>query len=37
MQLNAIFGKQGPMTSVKGVIHCSIALTFVFVALLQFV
>jgi uncharacterized membrane protein len=37
LQLNAIFGKQGPMTSVKGVIHCSIALTFVFVALLQFV
>ncbi|MFQ3324124.1 MAG: putative membrane protein [Pseudomonadales bacterium] len=37
LQINAVIGKQGPMTSVKGVIHCSIALTFVFVALLQFV
>ena len=24
---NALFGKQGPMTTVKGVIHCGIALT----------
>ena len=37
LQLNAIFGKTGPMTTVKGVIHCSIALTVVFVGLLQFV
>ncbi len=37
LQANAIFGKTGPMTTVKGVIHCSIALTVVFVALLQFV
>ena len=27
LQANALFGKTGPMTSVKGVIHCSIALT----------
>ncbi len=37
LELNAIFGKTGPMTSVKGVIHCSIGLTVVIVALLQFV
>tara|TARA_R110002167_G_scaffold37645_20_gene117954 strand:+ start:1995 stop:2648 length:654 start_codon:yes stop_codon:yes gene_type:complete len=37
LELNAIFGKTGPMTTVKGVIHCSIALTLVMVALLQFV
>ena len=27
LEVNAIFGKQGPMTSVKGVIHCGVALT----------
>lgn len=37
LQLNAIFGKTGPMTTVKGVIHCSIALAAVMLALLQFV
>ncbi|MGK0498545.1 MAG: putative membrane protein [Oceanicoccus sp.] len=37
LQANAIFGKIGPMASVKGVIHCSIALTVVCLALLQFV
>ncbi len=37
LELNAIFGKTGPMTTVKGVIHCSIALSVVFLALLQFV
>lgn len=37
LQINAVVGKQGPMTSVKGVIHCSIALTVVCLALLQFV
>ena len=37
LELNAIFGKTGPMTTVKGVIHCSIALTAVMLALLQFV
>ena len=29
LEANAIFGKQGPMTTVNGVIGCSIALTFV--------
>ncbi len=37
LEINAIVGKQGPMTSVKGVIHCSIALTVVCLGLLQFV
>ena len=36
LQANALFGKTGPMTSVKGVIHCSIALTAVLWALLAF-
>ncbi len=27
LEANAIFGKQGPMTSVKGVIHCGVGLT----------
>jgi len=27
LELNALFGKTGPMTTVRGVIHCSIALT----------
>lgn len=27
LELNALFGKMGPMASVKGVVHCSIALT----------
>ncbi|MEE8056245.1 MAG: urate hydroxylase PuuD [Pseudomonadales bacterium] len=37
LQANAMFGKVGPMASVKGVIHCSVALTVVCLALLQFV
>ena len=37
LQLNAIFGKTGPMTTVKGVVHCSIGLTVVILALLQIV
>ncbi len=37
LEANAIFGKQGPMTSVKGVIHCSLALTVVLAALLAYV
>lgn len=37
LEANAIVGKIGPMASVKGVIHCSIALTVVCLALLQFV
>ncbi|MBX2807509.1 MAG: urate hydroxylase PuuD [Cellvibrionaceae bacterium] len=36
LQANAVFGKQGPLTSIKGVIHCSLALTAVMVALLYF-
>ncbi len=36
LEANALFGKTGPITSVKGVIHCSIALTVVFWALLSF-
>ncbi|QFU76689.1 antitermination protein NusG [Halioglobus maricola] len=37
LEANALFGKTGPMTSVKGVIHCSLALTAVIWALLAFV
>jgi len=33
---NALFGKQGPLTTVKGVIHCSIGLAVVIVGLLEF-
>ncbi len=34
LEANALFGKTGPMTSVKGVIHCSLGLTIVIWALL---
>jgi hypothetical protein len=27
LEANALFGKTGPMTSVRGVIHCSLGLT----------
>lgn len=37
LELNALFGKQGPMASVVGVIHSSIALTAVLAAILYFV
>lgn len=37
LEINAIMGKQGPLTSVKGVIHCSIALTAVLALILHFV
>ncbi|MAK45118.1 MULTISPECIES: urate hydroxylase PuuD [Spongiibacter] len=37
LELNALFGKTGPMTTVKGVVHCSIALALAMVALLQYV
>ena len=37
LELNAIFGKMGPMASVKGVIHMSILLTAAMVALLVYV
>ncbi|MFK8051209.1 MAG: urate hydroxylase PuuD [Halioglobus sp.] len=36
LEVNALVGKMGPMASVKGVIHCSIALTAVIWALLAF-
>jgi uncharacterized membrane protein len=36
LEANAIFGKTGPMTSVKGVINCSIGLTALLWALLAF-
>ena len=36
LELNAIFGKQGPMASVAGVIHSSIALTAVLALSLHF-
>ena len=37
LELNAIFGKMGPMASVKGVIHLSLVLTAIMVALLVYV
>lgn len=36
LELNALFGKQGPMTSVKGVIHCSLGLTAIFILLMVY-
>lgn len=37
LEVNALVGKQGPMTTVKGVIHCSIGLTLIIWLLLAFV
>lgn len=37
LEINAIMGKQGPMTTVKGVIHMSLLLTVVVWALLNYV
>lgn len=37
LELNALFGKQGPMASVTGVIHSSIALTAVLALILAYV
>ena len=37
LEVNALFGKTGPITTVKGVIHCSIGLTAVLWAILAFV
>ncbi len=37
LELNAIMGKMGPMASVKGVIHCSIALTAVLGAVMAMI
>ena len=34
LEANAIFGKQGPLTTVKGVISCSIGLTAVLYGLM---
>ena len=35
LELNALKGKTGPMTTVKGVIHCSLALTVVVYAMVE--
>jgi uncharacterized membrane protein len=37
LQANAMFGKQGPLTTVKGVIHGSLGLTAVMVLVFNFV
>ena len=37
LELNAIFGKQGPITTVRGVITCGLVLTVIFGGLLKFV
>lgn len=37
LELNALKGKTGPMTSVKGVIHCGFALTAVLYALIEII
>lgn len=36
LEANGLFGKQGPMTSVKGVIHCSVGLTLIIWLVLAF-
>jgi uncharacterized membrane protein len=36
LEVNALFGKTGPLTSIKGVIHCSIGLTALLWAMLHF-
>ncbi|MCV6604095.1 MAG: urate hydroxylase PuuD [Porticoccaceae bacterium] len=36
LELNALFGKQGPLASVKGVIHCSLLLSVVMAAVLHY-
>ena len=37
LEANALFGKQGPLTTVKGVIHCSLALTAVLIAVMVYI
>jgi uncharacterized membrane protein len=37
LEANAIKGKMGPMTTVRGVIHCGVALTLVLFLLIQFI
>jgi uncharacterized membrane protein len=36
LEINGLIGKQGPLTTVKGVIHCSLGLTAVLVGILYF-
>jgi len=36
LELNGLFGKQGPLTTVVGVIHCSLALTAIMVGVFYF-
>ena len=36
LEVNALVGKQGPMATVKGVIHCSLALTAVLVGIIVY-
>jgi hypothetical protein len=36
IEANGLFGKLGPLTTVKGVIHCSIGLTLVMWAVLAY-
>jgi uncharacterized membrane protein len=36
LEANALFGKQGPLTTVRGVIHCGLALTVVLVGILNY-
>ena len=36
LELNAIFGKQGPMTTIKGVITSGLVLTVILAGLLKF-
>jgi len=36
LEINALVGKQGPMASVKGVIHCSLGLTAVLFGILYY-
>lgn len=36
LEANALFGKLGPLQTVRGVIHCSLALTAVMVAIVNF-
>ena len=36
LEINALMGKQGPMASVKGVIHCSIGLLVVLGLILHY-
>lgn len=36
LEVNGLMGKQGPLTTVKGVIHCSLGLTAALIAILYF-